>query len=357
MTKYIVYLTVNKVNDKIYIGVHKTISDKFDGYLGCGVKIKDRSSYHQCKTPFQMAVTKYGVDNFIRYTLDEFDNLEDALELEKLLVDSEFIKRKDTYNIALGGNVPPVISKITYQYSLDGEFIKEWESITEASIQFKCSQSSIGRAIFERTPSCGFLWSLDKFDKIDILNFKINANKTIVYVYNEDGDYIEKLESLSSFCNKYDLKISNASSSLKGKYKILNYYISDIFYEKFPIKITKDFSQKTIYQYDLQGNYIRSFDSQIEASKYLNKTLSISRSIRLGIETGGFQWSFEKVDKMKELISKTKAKKVGKYTIDGDLIEIFNTVREAKKDTSGAPNVLSGNRKTAGGYVWKYIED
>ena len=172
MTKYIVYLTVNKVNNKIYIGVHKTISDKFDGYLGCGVKIKDRSSYHQCKTPFQMAVTKYGVDNFIRYTLDEFDNLEDALELEKLLVDEEFIKRKDTYNIALGGNVPPVISKFTYQYSLDGEFIKEWESITEASIQFKCSQSSIGKAIFERTPSCGFLWSLDKFDKIFCMDTK-----------------------------------------------------------------------------------------------------------------------------------------------------------------------------------------
>ena len=170
-------------------------------------------------------------------------------------------------------------------------------------------------------------------------------------------DYIETLESISSFCNKYDLKISNVSNALNGKYKILNYYISDIFYEKFPIKITKDFSQKIIYQYDLQGNYIRSFDSQVEASKYLNKTLSIARAIRLGIETGGFQWSFEKVDKMKELVSKTKAKKVGKYTINGDLIKIFNTVREAKKDTSGAPNVLSGNRKTAGGYVWKYIED
>lgn len=38
--KYIVYLTTNLVNKKIYIGVHGTENpDKFDGYLGNGVKI------------------------------------------------------------------------------------------------------------------------------------------------------------------------------------------------------------------------------------------------------------------------------------------------------------------------------
>ena len=59
---------------------------------------------------------------------------------------------------------------------------------------------------------------------------------------------------------------------------------------------------------------------------------------------------------MKKLKSKTKARKVGKYTMDGKLIQIFNTVGEAKKDTCGAPNVLSGKRNSAGGYLWKYIE-
>ena len=60
---------------------------------------------------------------------------------------------------------------------------------------------------------------------------------------------------------------------------------------------------------------------------------------------------------MKKLVSKTKARKVGKYTKDGILVQIFNTVSEAKKDTCGAPNVLTGKRKSAGGYLWKYIED
>jgi hypothetical protein len=43
--KYIVYLTTNIINNKIYIGVHGTNNpDIFDGYLGCGVNINIPSS-------------------------------------------------------------------------------------------------------------------------------------------------------------------------------------------------------------------------------------------------------------------------------------------------------------------------
>ena len=63
-----------------------------------------------------------------------------------------------------------------------------------------------------------------------------------------------------------------------------------------------------------------------------------------------------KEDKLKPFNPKTKSRKVGKYTLGGELVAVFDTVREAKKDTSGAPNVLSGKRKTAGGHIFKYIE-
>lgn len=142
--KYIIYLTTNLVNNKIYIGLHKTYTPhEFDGYLGCGVKIGDKHTYIHCNTPFESAVNKYGVNNFKRETLFVFDTLEEAINKEIELVDEEFIKRKDTYNVALGGGVPPAVTKTVYQFTLDGEFIKEWNSITEAANQYKCNTMSI----------------------------------------------------------------------------------------------------------------------------------------------------------------------------------------------------------------------
>ena len=80
--KYVVYCTTNKVNKKIYIGVHKTYTNEFDGYLGCGVYNNKPYTYQQCKTVFQRAVTKYGPNNFIRETIATFNTEEEAMELE-----------------------------------------------------------------------------------------------------------------------------------------------------------------------------------------------------------------------------------------------------------------------------------
>ena len=73
--KYIVYLTTNKINNKIYIGVHETENpDIFDGYLGCGANINKPSSYNKGKTHLHNAILKYGTSAFYRQTIKEFDN-------------------------------------------------------------------------------------------------------------------------------------------------------------------------------------------------------------------------------------------------------------------------------------------
>lgn len=82
---YIVYRTINIINNKIYIGVHKTTSLNFDGYIGCGVYINDSHSYKNPTTNFQYAVKKYGPGAFKRSILKVFDNEIDALDLERWL--------------------------------------------------------------------------------------------------------------------------------------------------------------------------------------------------------------------------------------------------------------------------------
>jgi len=355
--KYIVYLTTNIVNNKIYIGVHKTENPyTFDGYLGCGVKINDRSTYRYCHTPFEAAVNKYGPSKFIRKTLRVFNSLEEALKLEKYLVDEEFISRKDTYNIALGGNIPPIKVKIIYQYSLEGDFVKEWPSITEASIYYKCSSSAIGKAIFNRTPSIGFLWSEQLYEKLDLNTFHIDENKTPVFLYNLEGNYLGGWKSITNAAKVLKTTTPKLSNCIKGKYCFnKKYYISDVKYDKFPIVISTTHKNGKLYQYDLEGNFIKEWDNYSEVVKIYGN-INIHRAIRMGSSCNNFQWSWEKLPRMKKLITETKARKVGKYTKEGELIQVFKSVREAKADTCGAPNVLSGERKTAGGFIWKYID-
>ncbi|MBQ8132742.1 MAG: hypothetical protein IJ193_09655 [Bacilli bacterium] len=105
--------------------MHKTIDPTvFDGYLGCNCYATRPSSYANPETPFQFAVKKYGPSKFKRVVLKIFDSAKEAFDLEAQLVNLEFIKRSDTYNINLGG-CGGRVGKPFYQFSLTGELLKK----------------------------------------------------------------------------------------------------------------------------------------------------------------------------------------------------------------------------------------
>jgi hypothetical protein len=91
--KYIIYQIRNTVNGKIYIGKHQTYNID-DGYFGSGIALKN-------------AIKKYGKDNFVKEILYMFDTEEDMNAKERELITEEFVKRKDTYNLGIGGEGGP----------------------------------------------------------------------------------------------------------------------------------------------------------------------------------------------------------------------------------------------------------
>lgn len=86
---YTVYKITNTINGKEYIGAHKT-SDLDDGYTGSGINIR-------------RAQNKYGIENFSKEIIFRANSSKAMYFIEKMLVDNEYVKRKDTYNIKLGG--------------------------------------------------------------------------------------------------------------------------------------------------------------------------------------------------------------------------------------------------------------
>src|SRR5574343_246116 len=94
---YTVYKTTNKVNGKIYVGFHST-NDLDDGYLGSGKILK-------------RAIEKYGVDNFKKEYIAIFDNRKDAENLEREIVNKDFVCEETNYNVSVGGNVAILYGK------------------------------------------------------------------------------------------------------------------------------------------------------------------------------------------------------------------------------------------------------
>lgn len=86
---YLIYKISNKLNNKIYVGAHKT-NNKNDDYFGSGLLLK-------------RAIEKYGKENFNKEILLECSNEEEMWKNEASIVDAEFVARDDTYNIKMGG--------------------------------------------------------------------------------------------------------------------------------------------------------------------------------------------------------------------------------------------------------------
>lgn len=106
---YTVYKITNQLNGKIYIGVHKT-NDLEDSYMGSGKYLKK-------------AQEKYGIENFTKECLEIFENPEDMFEMESKLVNADFVKDKNTYNLALGGAGGDLSEFIDYKKRSSN---KEW---------------------------------------------------------------------------------------------------------------------------------------------------------------------------------------------------------------------------------------
>ena len=195
--KYIVYLTINIVNRKIYVGVHKTEDPKkFDGYIGNGINSGNEKLVQESTFPFHLAVKKYGYTAFQRITLGVYDTPEEAYMEESRIVTKEFLERDDVYNVkggGLGGRKPTKI----LQYTQDGKFVKEWPAVNGV-------YETLGKKYNARISKClngesslymGFQWKYYIEDYPLVIEGSDNWLVRVVQ-YDTDGNMIKVHKSL-----------------------------------------------------------------------------------------------------------------------------------------------------------------
>ena len=291
---YIVYKTTNLINGKIYVGVHRTNPDIFDGYIGCGVSKKDQKK----KTKgFPKAVQKYGYENFKRETLFIFPDTEEGKELaykkESEIVNIDFIKRIDTYNLSVGGIMPQYEhSKEIAQYTLEGKFIRVWNSIKEAEESLNLT-SIIGN-LKGKTKYCGnFQWKYYDGNTNDIP--AVIRKEKIIYQFDLQGNLIKCWKSIAEAASTF----SNTNSARSAIWNVCNsksnqaygYFWS--YKNKFIPKVNNHLSP--VAKYNDNGEFLESYSSIKEAadSNNIKTPTNIIAAIK-GTQKrcGGFRWRY-----------------------------------------------------------------
>ena len=358
MEYFIVYLTTNKVNNHIYVGVHKTENpDIFDHYLGEGAYDNKPSSYNKAKCHFHQGLMKYGVSNFYRQTLKVFNNLNDALLMEADIVTEEFVKRPDTYNMTVGG-VPPLHNKVIYEFNLDGILIKKWDSIISINKTYNCNEARIRMCIKDKRSFNNSYWSFE--DSINIDEYRLST-RGYVFQYDKFGNCLNSYENATIASLKLNINRDAIVSSVFDRTLCHGYYflradedIKSLLEAKSSKKSAK---LSPVYKYDLDGNYISEYKSIAEATKDTGANHgNIIRAIKNNRTAGGYKWSYIKSDVIKPYAEQDlKPVKIAQYDKNHNLIKIWNSVSECKKEFPSCQKVCRKERKSSNGYIFEYI--
>ena len=108
----------------------------------------------------------------------------------------------------------------------------------------------------------------------------------------------------------------------------------------------------------MSGEFIKTFDSIKDAALFAHiNPNNISRVCRGERRSaGGYKWQY--LDPPKKIFKGTRA--IEQYNLDNELIANFPSIQEATRKTgickSSIQCACCGKQKTAGGFIWKYIE-
>lgn len=277
----LIYCIKNLVNNKVYIGLTKR------GLL-CRKKqhLEELRRNKHSNTYLQLSFNKYGEDTFEFSLIKELEETEDIEEWERYFIQhySSHI-RAYGYNLTTGGSKCFKYSTETTekkvksskkikvgQYSLEGNLIKVFDSIKDASRELDIEDTDIHRCCKRNGRRNDFLFSKTLLSKIPPYNKQTGYyNSKKVYEYDANNNLIAKYRNTIELAEKTGISSDTITSACRreticfGKY----YRYSD------SAKIQKRKRANKVFNgYDEKGVKISIYNSCSELASFLNVSSS-----------------------------------------------------------------------------------
>lgn len=215
-----IYKISNNINNKIYIGkTTRDIKTRFKQHCSKTAHKEDNSILHK-------AMDKYGINNFYIEEVNVVtSNTKEDLtillnEMEKYYIDVFDTVSPNGYNILRGGeNTPNNRVHEIYKFSLTGEFIQYYETISDALVSVGENNLKSTKIQYHLHTDCkayGYLWSEDfncnPYEQFIHWNKKNNGKKSPNKMYPKVCQYNTNKEFVS-----YYNTASNAAKKVLGK--------------------------------------------------------------------------------------------------------------------------------------------
>lgn len=186
--KYIVYETRNLLNNKIYIGYHKT-NNIHDEYLGSGKLLKK-------------AINRYGKEHFKKKILHIYNSKTEALEKEKELVNEMFVNSTNTYNLKKGGEggfdyINTILindqNHMDYKYTKISNTMKQWYINNSDNPKIGWNYYNNNKDLYNTNPTHTGNWKHSETSKKKISENNANKlNADVIQLRLNDYNNIKK---------------------------------------------------------------------------------------------------------------------------------------------------------------------
>lgn len=155
-SNYLIYRAVNTKNGKSYIGAtSKSIEERTKDHLRKA--IQNSGSY------FQEAIGTYGPDSFIWEQIDTATNPNELAKKEHQYI-LEYKSKEEGYNKDSGGGFSKIVYQYCME---TGKLLNSFKTLQEAADSVGAYRTSISNACLGYNKSCkGYYWSYEDLEKL-----------------------------------------------------------------------------------------------------------------------------------------------------------------------------------------------